>query len=350
MILADDEGFQNRADSYSRLLPGTDDRMLTKVLKSGQPFDDWTRWVPADAKSFSMNTGATLHPLYEWLTEFVPTVIPEAKEKFAEFETIQEQIGVHLDRDILQAFSGESVSVALPPAVPSPMASQDSVQFLRCSKPERIRELLGMAVDHLKELPPMRTQNLAMVPSSELDGFDEISAVTLAMFNVKPLIGFRDGWMIIGTNAAAIQKVFSTQQQEAASFATSDRFKEFDLDIEGPVVQANYVNTAQQTREIAQAMGQLGLILPGVLAMAGADQDSDEAKIVGEVLGLLPSIGRIISKCDFLESKMCVTQTAEEKGAFYKRVVVLVREPKPKEEPAEESVKAAADDATVEAL
>lgn len=320
------EGHRNCSATYGKLLPGAEKKTLYRVFMQGQPFEDWQRWVPADAISYSMSTGANLHPLYERIIEVVNERIPEAQEGLEKFEQIQEAVDVHLDRDLLQAFSGEHVSVTLPAAQPS-MLGQDSVRALRCTKPDRIRELLHRLVERLQQIPAVKAQQLQLKESEDLDGFDEVSATLLASFGVRPVIGFRDGWMIIGNNAQAVKKVLQDRAGEGQTIVESDGFKQFGLSVDGPVQSIGYTNLAENTRQAAKVIGQVGFLLPTVLAMAGADADSEPLQQVQKLLALLPSVAQIVEKFDFLEAKLSVTQAAEQPGAYTRRSVIMVRPP-----------------------
>ena len=73
------EGNLNRSAVYGKLLPQAEEKVLTKVFASGQPFAEWHRWVPADALAYSLGTGANLHPLYQGVMEIIKERFPERK-------------------------------------------------------------------------------------------------------------------------------------------------------------------------------------------------------------------------------------------------------------------------------
>lgn len=319
------EGNQNRSASFGKLLPGTEDKLLTKVLTGGEPFEDWASWVPADALSYHLNTGANLHPAYEWALDLVREEIPEAREGLEKFEAWQAEHDVHVDRDILQAFSGEMVSVTLPGAGSS-LGAQQSVTALRCQKPERIRELLHRLVDFLKEQPALKAQMLDLKPVESLEGFEEVSAALLMVLQVRPVIGFRDDWMYIGSSAAAVEKVLAVQSGEGEAMADAEAFKRFGMEVEGPVASIQYTDLAASTRGVAQFLKQAGAIAPTVIGMAGANNaDPETMAVLQEVAGLLPSLGKIVEKLDFYEAKLATVQAGEEPGTYVKRSVTLVR-------------------------
>jgi hypothetical protein len=329
------EGNLNRSAVYGKLLPGAEKKTLFKVFGSGKPFGDWRTWVPANAVSYSLTTGANLHPLYERIIDVVKERFPEAGPGLERFEEIQSKIGVHLDRDILQAFSGEFISISLPASKPSLGRGGSSVLAMRCEKPERIRELLHRAVDKLKEIPAVAAQQLQLSKSEELEGFEQLSALALIGFGVKPVIGFQDGWMMIGSNAEAVKAVLAAKTGKTPSIVDAPSFKQFKLKVEGPVQSISYKNTAQDIRQVAAVLGQAGTIVPMVIAMIGAKADQEELKPVQEVLALLPSVGKIVSKFDFLQAQLSVTQAGKQPGTYQRRSATVVRPPASKKEPAD---------------
>lgn len=316
------EGNLNRTAELGKLMPGAEKKTLAKMLDSGKPFTDWQAWVPADALSYSLSTGVNLHPLYERVMAVIKERFPEAEQGLAKFEQIQSQIDFHLDADLLQAFSGERISISLPSGTPR---GQQSVLALRCEKPDRIRELLHRLVDTLSKQPAVAMQQLRLTKSQELDGFDEVSVALLAAQGVKPVVGFREGWMYVGSNAAAVKKVLDNKAGASQKVSESKAFQQFHLKVEGPVDSISYTNLAESTRQTASILTQIGTMGPMVLAMAGAQAKPEDLKPVQEALGLLPSIAKIVSKFDFLEARLSVTQAGSEPGTYHRQSVTVVR-------------------------
>ncbi|MFH1921324.1 MAG: hypothetical protein ABIP48_15775 [Planctomycetota bacterium] len=315
----------NRSATFGTLVPGAEEKLLAKVLGSGEPFEDWQTWVPADAISYSLTTGVNLHPLYVRIVEVLEERVPEAQPLLEKFNEIQAELGVNLDEDILQAFSGEFVSVSVAAGDPSAGGKPGSVTALRCRNPERVRELLDRLVEGLQEVPAFKAQQIKLIESEELEGFEELSVLALAPFGVRPLIGFRDGWMILGSNAQAVKKVLATRAGEGETIADTEAFKQFKLEVEGPVRSIGYRNLAESTRGIADFLNRVGFMAPAILGMAGAQADPEKLKPVQEALALLPSAAKIVRKFDFLEAKLSVTQSGDEPGTFTQRAVTVVR-------------------------
>jgi len=319
------EGNLNRTAAYGKLMPGVENKTLAKVFGSGEPFKNWQAWVPANAVSYSLSTGANLHPLYERAVAVIKERFPEAKPGLEKFDQFQNKIDVHLDRDILQAFSGECVSLSLPAAAPPGSGRAGSVFAMRCHKPERIRELLHRLVDKLKEHPAVAAQQLELAKCEDLEGFEEVSALVLAAFGVKPVVGFRDGWMILASNAEAVKTMLQAKAGKGPSIADTKAFKQFQLKVDGPVHSISYTNLAESTRQAAAMLNQAGAMAPMIVGLAAGKAKPEQLKLVQDVLGLLPSVGKIVSKFDFFEAQMSVTQAGDQPGTYHRRTVTVVR-------------------------
>lgn len=321
------EGNLNRSVEYGKLLPGAEAKTLTKMVAGGQPFADWQRWVPANASSYSLSTGVNLHLLYERVVAVIRERFPEAAPKLDKFEQFQSQIGVHLDRDILQAFSGECVSVSVSARTEPAANAGGSVWAMRCQKPDRIRELLHRAVDAIKKHPAVAAQQLQLSKCPSLDGFEEFSATAIASLGLKPVVGFHDGWMIVGSHVDAVKAVLATRDGKSPNIAGTKTFTQFHLSVEGPVQAISYTNTAENIRKAAAAINQIGMMAPMFLGMAGANAKPEQIKPVQEVLALLPSVAKIVAKFDYLQATMSVTQAGGQPGTFQTRSVTIIRPP-----------------------
>jgi hypothetical protein len=319
------EGNLNRTVAYGQAQADYADKVLGKMFSSGEMFENWQSWVPQDAVAYSLNSGVTLLPLYEKVMEVLENDFPESAPVLDQLEELETKFDVRLDRDLLGAFSGESVSVSLPSSNPAMLGGQDSFLALRCRKPERVKELLHRLVDAIKETPVGKTQQVALVESDELEGFEELSVLSLAPFQVQPTIGFRDGWMMIGSNPQAIQRVLAARAGEGATITESEAFQRFQLEVEGSVAAISYTDLAATTRQISSLITQAGMAAPFIVAMAGANADPEEMKPIQELLSLLPSVARIVGKFDFLEASLSVTQDGDAPNTYVRRTVTVVR-------------------------
>ncbi len=326
------EGFQQRTASFGQLTENLRDMVIGRMAADQKPFENWMSFVPANAVGFSINDGVNLLPLYDWLMKEIPARFPEVGPALDHFAAFQNQHDVHLREDILQSFSGECVSISLPGPVTMLGKQSDTVFMLRCSQPDHMEELIHRGINALAEIPVVAQQGLSMKDVPGLDGFQQIDSGAFAMAQIAPVIGFHDGWMIVASKASAVKSVLATKSGEAASWADGDRFKEFGLSIKGPVRSISFTNTGENIRAMSQTMQMLGTMAPMVLGAAQAEAGEDAGKaiqIAQQVLGLLPSVGRIIGKLDFYDATMGVCQPGTEPNSYIRNTVTLITPPAP---------------------
>lgn len=315
------DGYQNRAASFGRLAARAPETVLGQMVLNQELFEDWSRWVPENATSYSLSSGVNLHPLYDWAMKTIPEQFPEAQDGLDQFEALQNQFDVHLDADLLQSFSGETVSITLPGAGNSALgAAGQSVSFTKCSNPDRVRELLHRLVDQLKQIP--QVADLSLEEVEDLEGFEAITSSVLAPTGLQPIIGFHDGWMVIATSAEAVQTVLATRASSGPTIADSESFQKFNLEVEGPVAAISYSNTGEATRQAAMGIQQMGAMLPLLTA-----QLPPEAAGARDFLALIPSVGRIIGSLDFFEEQLSVTQPGPDELSYIRHSVTTVRPP-----------------------
>lgn len=323
------DGYRNLSATFGKSSLGVENTVLGKMVAGQKTFSDWKKWVPENASSFNLNGGADMHPLYEWVTTKIPEMFPESEEGFAKFEAIQDRFDIHLDEDILQGFSGESVSISMP-GPPGPMGpTAKSVSFMRCEKPDRVEELINRGMDALMQIPQVQQQGVQIVDSTALEGFKEIKASIFMMLGgISPVYGISDGWMTMGSHADAVQSVMLTKGGEGPTFAETEKFRKFGLDVEGDVYSISYSNTGESIRQAAQGMQQVGAMLPMIMmSMGQSGGNGPDLEPIKDLLALMPTVGRIVAKFDFIDANLSVSKPGPTDGTYIRHTVTTIRPP-----------------------
>lgn len=312
---------QNRVAAFGKLADNIDDTLLGRSLTKGELFENWQSWVPAEATAYSMNTGIYLHELYVGIIGFAREEFPESRETLDQWDEMQERVGVNLDEDVLQAFTGENVSITLP--------NQQTVSAFRCTNEQKVRELLDRAVEGLKQIPQIAQQGIDLEDCDDaaLEGFQEIKAAALAMTPAKPVIGFRDGWMIIASSPEAAKTLLAVRAGEESSIAGAESLKRFNLNTDGDVAAVSYSDVGAGVRAFADGIDQFAMMAPILLAAATADASEADKKLINQGLGLLPSVAKVIRKFDFYEQSLSITRSGPEEGTYLRESVTLIRQP-----------------------
>lgn len=317
------DGHENRSDSLGQYSEGAENTLIGKLALGGAPFDDWQSWIPADAEGYSLSSGVRLHPAYEHLMNILNTQFPETQEALQKFAEIQAKIDVNLDKDLFQSFSGESVSVTLP----GKEGGQESFTAIRCTNPDRIRELLHRLVETLGKIPALESQQLALVETEGLAGFETLNASILAGFNVKPVIGFYEGWFIVGSSADAIQRVLAVREGTAERIGSSEHFAKFHLPPQESLQSISYTDLKASIHNGADMIRKIGGIAPLVVGMIGANANAEELKPVTEVLALLPSVANVVEEFDFFDSSITTVTEGPMPRTYLKQSVTLIQVP-----------------------
>lgn len=313
------KGGNNHNEVLSSLLPGSEDRILRKVIVGNKPIDAWSRWVPADAVNFSVNSGFNVLEVYHDLLDLFSREAAEmAAEALIKLEELQQQTGLSLEGDLLGLFSGETVSVTLP--------GGQSVTALACPRPEAASEMMHRLVNMANQFPQVQQQNLELVESETLEGFEDLRANLFAMFNVRPVIGFKEGWMIAASSPEAAQAVMDVRWGEAADITTSESFQRFGVEIDGPVTAVAYADTATNIRNAAQLINQAAAMAPLFLGPAMAEAKPEDAKTAQQALALLPSVSKVIQAFDFMEASLSYNKPGDAPGTYRKHTVMLIRQ------------------------
>lgn len=323
------EAGQNHTAAYGKLSDNFDSTVLGRALSQSKPFDDWQKWVPGDATAYSLTRGVSLHELYDGIVKIVREEFPESQPGFDKWAAVQEKIGVDVDRDILQSFSGERVSVTIPVAAADGSTKPATVTALKCENSDKVRELLGRAFDALNKIPAVQAQQLKLEDCKDLEGFQELHAAIFMMFGTQqqPVIGFRDGWMIIASSEAAAKKLLAVRSGQAESINAAQSFQKLGMDWKGPVSCVSFEDVGAGLRAAADGIDKIGAMAPMFLSMAGAHAKPEDLKPAQEMIGLLPSFAKVIRKFDFFEHSLSVTRAGPSPGTYLRQSVTEVRLP-----------------------
>lgn len=293
-----------RSETLVTLLPGAEDRLLHEIIEGGAPFERWSRWVPADAVNFKLNSGFSLLQVYQRALDVFSREAPEmAADVMMKLDQYQQQAEFDLKEDLLALFSGETVSVTLPQG--------QSVTALACNDPDHTREVIGRLIEYAQRFPQVQQQQLELAASETLEGFEDVRANIFAMFGARPVIGFKDGWMIVASTPEAAQSVLDVRWGDAEDITTAADYQRFEQSLNGPVTAISYANTAQNIRQVATFINQAAAMAPLFLGPAMAEAEPKDARTVQQVLGLMPSIARVIESFDFYEATLSYSTPAE---------------------------------------
>ena len=313
------EDGQNRVAAFGKLSENIEETLLGRAITHGKPFEDWQKWVPADATAYSIGTGVYLHEIYVGVLAFVRDRVPESHETLDQWDELQEKVGVNLDEDILQSFSGEHVSITL--------ADKQTVSAFKCSDPKKIRELMDRAIAGLKQRFPAagnrpggrrrRGPRRLSADSGRGTGDDAQQAGDRLQRRLDD------------------HRLEPGRREEAAGRAPGDEdsiegaesLKRFDLKTDGEVYSVKYSDVGAGIRAAADGIDQFAMMAPLLLGAAMQSAKAEDVKTFQKAIAILPSVAKVMRKFDFYEQTMSIMRKGPEDGTYLREAVTLIRQP-----------------------
>ena len=161
------------------------------------------------------------------------------------------------------------------------------------------------------------------------EGFRQVTHPMMMMM-LKPVIGVKDEWLIVGTSAEAINKCLAVAGGDAPSIMENKRFREDGLIPKGPVRSASFTDTTNFGQELGAALGVIGMV-GGMATASMPDQPEDarQAKRIAQtMLSTMMKLSPVLQKLDFYSSESAVT-TVDGLVMRQERVVTYKGPPSP---------------------
>ncbi len=281
---------------------------LVRAFFERKPFERFDRFVPVDATGFSVNAMFDLEQVYKLVMDFVEKDLPEGAKHIAWWNKKLASIGFDLYPDLFSWWSGEMISVTLPPAGVTPMGGADWVLIFRVKNGELALQKINVATEFIRDKLQARGQPLMISPAPvSAEGFHQITHPMFAMF-MRPVIGVKDEWLIIGSSPVAINKCLDVASGKAPSIVENQRFKKEGLIPKGPVSSVSFKDISRQGEEAAMLLGMLSMGI-GVFSASLPDepQTREIKRVLGKFTPIVMKLGPVLRKIDFYSSQSRTT-------------------------------------------
>ncbi|MBI5762798.1 MAG: hypothetical protein HZA51_04650 [Planctomycetes bacterium] len=330
------DGHSVHSESYTTLLPGAKDNALCKVFTGQEPVKNYERFIPKEAKNFSVGNGCNWTQLYHAIRDFVSENIPDGPNHIAHLDSMQaDQWNLNIEKDILSLFAGGYVSVE---------TGNDMVFMLKVTDVKR----MGAQLDRLFAFVTEKAGKEGGLVISEVEiagnaGFRQFSHPMLMMMGggVTPVIGCAEGYLCIGTSTKGLKMVLETAAGKHANITKSEQFmNESVRPKSGALESISFEDETGKAEQIQSAIGAISMAL-GMAGMFGQDMPPEIRGFLTKVPPLLAKLGPVAGKLDFFQSTS--SYTTFENGAWRERSVQNYKGPRPPD--AEEDEAKTTDDA-----
>ena len=292
--------------TLARIREGKQDAPLVKVFIDRKPFAQFDRFIPEEATSFSVNGFFDVEGLYNLVLGFVEKNIPEGAEAVAQWKMLLASTGFDPQTELFSWWSGEMISVTLPPAVPTPMSAADSVVFIRVKDAELAQKKVNAGIDFVNALLTQEGKPLMIMPAQvSKEGFRSVTHPMVMMFGLKLVVGVYDEWLVIGSSEPAVNKCFAVAAGDAPSISKNARFQEEGLQPAGkPVHSLSFTDQSNFGQDLAMAIQMGGFV--GNMVMANIPEDDPDARdakgVMQAIFNILLKLGPVAQQIDFYSS------------------------------------------------
>ncbi len=331
------DGHSVHSESFTTLLPGAKNNPICKGFMGLEPVKNYERFIPKEAKNFSVGNGCNWTQLYHAVRDFVSENIPDGANHIAHLDSMQaDQWNLNIEKDILSLFAGGYVSVEI---------GNDMVFMLKVTDAKR----MGTQLDRLFAFVNEKAGKEGGLVISEVDiagnaGFRQISHPMLMMMGggVTPVIGCAEDYLCISSSTKGLKMVLETAAGKHANITKSEQFmKESVRPKSGAIEAISFEDETGKAEQIQAAIGGISMAL-GMAGMFGQDMPPEIRTVLTKIPPLLAKLGPVAGKLDFFQSTS--SYTTFENGAWRERSVQNYKGPRPPDAE-EDEAKASDDDA-----
>ncbi len=324
------DGRRELTHTVARMQPNKMDSPLARCFLDRQPFQRFDTYIPVDATGFSLTGFADLGILYRTVLDFIVQNIPEGVGLIEKWNAFLAEVGFDPQRDLFSWLSWEMISVDMPAAVVTPMSGSDSVFMVRVKDAKLANEKINTAIAWANSRLEPSGQMLVVEPAPVgAEGFRVVTHPMMAMMMLRPVIGVKDDWLMIGTSAGPIRKCLDVAAGKAPSILKNERFKREGLVVSGPVMSASFTDMSKLGEELTSAVGMAGMVFGfATMGIPDTPETRDAKQVISKLLGIAMKLGPALRKIDFYSSSSSVT--TRDGAVLRTEKVTTYKPPKPK--------------------
>jgi hypothetical protein len=298
------EGHQELAYTAVRAKPAAREKPIYRMLTQRTPIASFERYVPVEAKAFSVSTMLDVEILYELILQLVRENAPAHVS--STWEQLQRDWGFDVREDLLSWFSGEMISVGLPLTTPSPFGADDSVVLLRVKDAAKARSKVAVGLQRLAAFMADRGQAVQYTPLKDFpaEGFQRVYTGLLAAMMIQPCVGVWEDWLVVGTSESAVRSVLETAAGRHANIRENARFRSEGVAADGPVCSASFKDLSCLGQELTGVLTGLGFA-------GGSIPDEPETRSIRLIFRSLGSLAPVVNEMNFFSSASSTTMFAD---------------------------------------
>lgn len=274
-------------------------QMFFDALFDREPIDDFERFVPADARAFSLHSGVSLLPLYDILLDVLKKDVPQAGWVLEKWEEIQKSYAFDIREDLLSRIEGRFISVELPSRKPTAIAPAASITLIRLKDgdPALNEVLLEKWLDLLQRvLKPVNIQlSFKEVQAEGVRGGREVYQTFLPF--MKGFICLYEDYLVLGTGKEDTLDYLEFLRTEGPNILENEKFLSLGLNPPSRVSAIHYRDLTNRLEEFQAVISFVGI------ASMMIQPDDEAGRVIRRVLGTLPKLASFVEAMDIYQDE-----------------------------------------------
>lgn len=319
------DGLRVHTEHLTSIRPGTEKNGFTKAICSGKALDDYAKFVPREATTFSCSGSFDLSKLYDYVIDFIRDSVPGGPGLLESWDGIQQgPLGINVRDEIFALYTGPFISYN---------AGQDWVLLVGVTNEEKAADQMERLVAFVKEKVGQE-QGLTLTPTEIGKAkFTQIShPMMMMMGGLSPVVGCAEGHLVIGSSSKAVSTCLKTASGQHPNITKSKQFTAEAMMPKGDrVVSISFTDERNFAEELQGAIAGLSMGM-GFMAMGAQEMPPPMQAVVRAVPPILAKLAPVAGKLNFYQSSS--TYTTFDGKAWRTHSVQNYKKPQPK--PAEE--------------
>lgn len=307
IVSMETEGRRELTHVVARIQESKQKCALASALFQRRPFERFDEFIPADASGFHLSGLLDLEHVYKLVIDFVERDVPGGAEFVGEWNDLLASVGFDPQRDLFSWWSGEMISVTLPPAAAAPMGNSDWVFMFRVKDGELASQKINAGIDFVNGQLLATGQQLMVSPVPvKAEGFRQITHPLIMVF-IRPVVGVKDEWLFIGSSPAAINKCLDVAAGRVPSIRENERFLKEGLIPKGPVSAVSFKDTSRMGEEMSELAGMVAVGMGLASALPETHKWREIKTVFQKLSPIVMKLGPVVQKIDFFSSQSSVT-------------------------------------------
>ena len=323
---------------------GWRDQPLSFLSEDRRGIENFERFVPENALSFSISEGAEPARFYDMVEKAFKTLTPRtAGQILPLWGMIQQQIGFHLRNDLLQTIDGSYVNVSFPAIRPSQFSSSDSVLLLGLKDSESLEALMKRWLGAAEELLAAASDSAAagrrhpiadalsrtnlkikFIPV-KMEGLREGRKLFVSVFPfVQPLFGFYENYFVLASSEAGLRTYLEFLAGDKPNILDNEDFKAIGLEIPGRVASITFDDLGASIAGFSKILSMSSMFVMMI------PEEDEEARIIKRIFDLGPYLVNVVDAIDFFGYELSYSTFDQEAGIGRTMKVVTYRVDKEK--------------------